>query len=605
MSSTVRIQVLNGICETSSDTFGSLYLPWIASKDGYCYIGRQKSEVQYVLDIVRDCSQELTDMRHLESLFLFGILRSFKPADQVVLLNVGGALFHLRKIVANRIPYLASFLRWHMSAGADDKPLIDLSDILIDRNPDKFAKLLSFVEVYGESPHELQKIKTEASFFGVHCDPRLCFLCRKQHQTDDEAIPLCSYSHKVCSTCFCEECCSVCLQTFSCSETMNEADEANLSQSLLSFPQPSVTNGIVALVAKGAQDMHITDPFSLQYSVHRTSRRRVTTSSFTYDTQSLQKTSSEVWESVLRQNCDMIGDSWLYIDLDVSKIDLPQDMWGLCRIVDLLQISIGGQVIEEITYAVMYVLTRIGEQAPPVIEPINDTTTRLVFPVSCFWWKMMGTKLRLVGLLHHDVKITLKLSALTQKAARKVKLVTTSWFLNTAERRSVALCAAEDLIVLHNSINFKIKTSEQTESMHCQNLSGMFHHAVKDMILVVRPTTQIHTGNTGPARLINIELNGEVHLSLDGLFSRKILAKHLYGADVLEDEFVYFLPFDTRVRRRDFGDSVIADSTVNLSRIEKVEMRLVLLPGEYDCYLIARHINILQYMSGMAGKKFM
>lgn len=601
--------MLDGVCETSSETLGRLHLPWIARADGYCYIGRQKTEMQYVLDLVRDCSQEVTDMRYLESLFLFGFFRSSEPCDQVVLLNIGGTLFHVRRIVANRIQYLDSFLRWQMSIAADDmsradtEPLIDLSGILIDRNPDKFQTLLTFVEIYGETPHNLQKIQTEASFFGVNCDPRLCFLCRKQYQTDDEAMPLCAYEHKVCSTCFCEECCSVCLQPFVNTEKMNEADVSQSNDSLLMFPQSSETNGLVALIAKGSQDMHITDPYNLQNSIHKTSRKRVTSSTFTYDTQCFEKNEGRgIWELQLRKNCDMLGDSWLYVDLDISQHDLPRDLWGLCRMVDLLQISIGGGVVEDITYAVLYGLTRIGEQAEPVIEPISDTKTRLVFPLSCFWWKMMATKLRLVGLRYHDVKVTLKLSG---PIAIDVKLVTTSWFLDTAERRSVAQNAVEELVVLHNSISFDINITEERDPMHCQNLSGVFNHAVKDMLLVVRPKRHLNnTGNTGPVRLINFELNGTVHLSLDGLFSRKILAKHLYNTDVPADEFIYFIPFDTRVRRRDFADSIIANSTINFSRIEKLELRLVLLPGEYDCYLIARHINIMRYVGGMAAKAF-
>lgn len=144
----VEVELLDGSCFTTSNTLGQLSIAWATIKrpDKY-YIGRTKAEFEYVLDLVRGGSEEMTDTSYLEAMFLYGLFRG--EPERVLLLNVGGTLFHMREAVAHRIPYLDSIIRWQDDTS--EHCLLDHSKSFLDRNPSKFQQILAYVEVYGSN----------------------------------------------------------------------------------------------------------------------------------------------------------------------------------------------------------------------------------------------------------------------------------------------------------------------------------------------------------------------------------------------------------------------------------------------------------------------
>lgn len=547
---TVIIELLDGTCETSELTLGHLDTSWAWNKGDRLYIGRQKAELQHVLDMIRDSNTEMTEMDYLESLFLYGLVKSSALPSGVLLINVGGTLFHIRKAVAERIPYLDSLLRWH---GEND---IDYRHILIDRNPYKFQIVLSFVEIYGSTPATLKTALTDADFFGVQHDVDLCFLCRKAN--NDDCSMACLYGHRTCASCRDEQQCRICLQTLSESKIA----DWNLGQ----YPAMSAGSALLSLNAVGI-------------GAHNAEHK-----AFTFNSHQLCKARGK-WNLSFLHNCDMVGDCWLYVDFSHSAEKFPTDLWSLCNLVRNIDITMGSS-IESITGPTLFALTVIRDVPPPLLEPLNSSSSRLVLPVRSHWWNQPGCKVPLISRIM-NVEIGVVVDPAWNAAA--VSLIESEWCLDIFERHRVASTPQNNISVFHDCSSFKAKGSTQT-FVHRHLLN--FSHPTKDLIIIVRPYQKVEAHGTGPLRLLQLVFHGTVHMSLDGLFSRKVLSRHLYGINDIED-LVYFLPFDYQAT---------PGCTCNLSRIDRIQLQLTLLAGEYDIFVIARHLYMMGYFSGMAHR---
>ena len=602
MSKSVRIDLLDGSCETSFETYGRLQVPWAKIDVTGFYIGRPKAELEHALDMLRDCDDEMTEVEYMESMFLYGLASQYAQPLKVVLVNVGGTLFHMRLAVAQRMPYFESLLRWREET---ETFLIDCSDTLVDRNPVRFQKVLTYVEVYGAAPQLLKLASKDATFYGVQHDTNLCFLCRKApinntENSGDTPVPVrrCPCGHKVCASCENDQQCSICLQSLvTCGAVEEEEEGAPEITYGSDYPKvSSSSNALLSLVAQGAQDNLLTQ--APEITIHKTSHKQVTRSVFTYHTNSFTYTVG-TWTLSIPRGSDMLGDSWIYLDFHACISDFPKGLWDICQIIGSMTVLIGGFPIETLTGPMLFALIRMGDAAAPVVEPLDDRHTRVVFPWMCFWWCVQGKKIPLVALQFHEV--CLKLQPVDAWRATDCHLVSAAWYLDSAERRKIAVNPRSDIIVLHDSLTFSA-TGTVMNYVHHERL--VFNHPTKDLILVVRPRCPVHAFHTGPVRLLELDFNGQTHMSIDGLFSRKILGEHLYHTEP-KDDYLYFLPLDTLVKRKDYSSGgPIAHTTCNFSRIDSVVLKLTMLPGDYTIYLIARHINEIKYISGMAGLAF-
>lgn len=578
-----------------------------------CYIGRSNTEVQYVLDMLRDNDYTITDPKYLESMFLYGLLQLDDTLSEVMLVNIGGSLFHMRVLVAKRIPYFRALLEWP-GGERDQSFLFDYSKTLIDRNPYKFVNILNYVEVYGSSEELLMTVSRDAAFFNIQHDPDLCFLCR-QDKAETSQLPC---GHRGCKTCQNQERCNVCLnQSLEQDSEMSEMSEMS---NMPSYPKWSITNGCVALVAKGAQDDHLTRLGSSQglKTIHTSKWCSLSRSNFTFGTHACTREISGAWSLTIPRDCDLLGDCWICLDFETPSHNFPQDLWDLCHIISTIEVISESTIFVNITAPILFAMVSIGEIPPPVIEPLNSKCTRLVIPLLSFWWRLPGSKLRLISMQHMYpvLRVSTSNSARSRWKAESCLMVCTKWFVDDNERRCMAQTSYQDPIVLCSAMRFE--TSGSTQFVHKEYL--YFNHPTKDLIIVVRPhevlpdphsskeTYNSETwGMTGPLRLVEIQ-SYERHmlLSLDGLFSRKILGDHMYEIKQQSDHYLYFLPFDSLVRRQDLVSQAgpLTISTCNFSRIDSLTLHLTLLPGKYDIHVISRYINILHYSSGVCGIKY-
>lgn len=570
----VKVDLLDGSCFTASSTLEQLNIAWAMVKEpGLYYIGRSKAEFEYVLDLVRDGCEEMQDLSYLEAMFLYGLFKS--DPERVVLLNVGGIMFHLREAVAHRIPYLDSVIRWH-----EDSPgqlLLDYSSLFLDRNPNKFQKVLSYIEVYGSNVANLSACRKEATFFGVLDDKNLCFVCRKAPIC--RTCPMhCPNGHQVCQECIGHQKCKVCFETLlkmehsvyvPCFDDHEQMREAN------------------ATLEEGNEDMYLTHQPMI--TIHQNSHRKTTKSAFTYKSMHFHQSEKTLWTLDIQQCCDLLGDCWLQVDYDEPAESMPADLWSQCQMLESMQLSWKNQVLETISGATLFALCSIRDIHNLILEPLSSQRTRFIVPLCFYWFSQNGQKLPVKTLIS-KYKIDLHVSS--EQLPSCCSLTMTCWSLTVPER-SKLLQPKEQIIVMHDSINFSVKNLA-SNFVHSQQLP--FKNPTKDIIVIVRPRNEPLTEKPlSPVGLLEIILDGNICLSLNSIFSSKVIGKSLYHID--NGEFIYFLPFDIILKRSDAGGSQAA-STCNFSLYKSVELRMTLAAGDYDVFVVARNINVLRFVEG-------
>lgn len=512
----VEVLLLDGVCITTQETLGRIRLPWLlTTAQGQRYIGRPKSEFEYVVDLVRNGDEVLQDDCHHEARFLYGL--DGRWPGPVILLNVGGMLIHLREAVARSIPYLDAAIRWQTCSSN-----LDLSDQFLDRNPTKFRALLECVES-GATVSDPGVIK-EAMFWGV-----------------DVSSP-------------------------------SPAPQAALSQAL-------PADATVALMACDFQDPYLHgDPY---VTVHRQKDpQRAPKSAFTFQTVRLQPSGS-MWKTTIPMSCDGLGDCWLNLDLPVALQDIPSDLWGRCRMVDKVTITLDGYS-QETTGATLFTLMTMTRLHEAMVMCAGADVARLVIPLPTYWWNLMGVKPPL-KMLQGPCTVTCHMAS--PWALVEASLTYTAWCYSNLDKKDQGSVT----VVMHDTASFC--TAFCTSSfVHSQTL-GLHGHTRQIAVLV-----RGRQGQTNPVMRLDLLLNGTIHMSVDGGFAGRVLPRHLYGVDNTQP--LYILPFDYRSPEPAFV--VSACSMKNLA----VELRLELLPGQYDVFVTALVVNMVRYVNRRLGVMF-
>lgn len=484
--------------------------------------------------MLRNGDDELTDPSYHEALSLYGLLESDFP-QRVILLNVGGELFHFRESVGRKIPYLDSKLRWLEDDSED--ALLDFSKSFLDRNPSKFRNILAYVE---NSRHEkivYDKLGREATFYGIEYDDAFV--------TDGDID----------------------------GDTDGDRDKYKLTEASAK-PMMSV----------GPQDAALNIYNSPQATIHKSCEKRLTKSAYTYNTFDMKKSdTSDGWQLLLTQKHDLIGDCWLNLDLQVSLDDFPTSLWDQCHIIDKIDVKID-EVSEILTAPALFILMIIEKKAMTVSVVHNNV--RMTVPLYTYWWRTMSKKLP-VSSLRSVCSITCTVNTVKITAC---SLTCTCWSLSQEERR-MFLQSMQYKVLMHDSVTFHTQSHGET-FIHDQQLP--FENPTKDVIVVVRP--RYHQDGSDPVLKMELLLDGQVCLSLDGVFARTLLAQHLYG--IHNTDLVYFLPFD-----HSYGHSsqTFDTSTCNLSQFKSVHLRMTLLAGQYDVFVMSRFVNLIRMTYGRIG----
>ena len=572
-----KIDLLDGSCFTTFSTLEKVNIEWAMVKEpGLYYIGRTKAEFEYVLDLVRDGCEEMQDTSYLEAMFLYGLFKGDR--ERVLLLNVGGIMFHLREAVAHRIPYLDSVIRWHEDSSGQS--LLDYSSLFLDRNPSKFKQILYFVENYGCEAADLSTCRKEATFFGVLDDTNLCFVCRKAPVC--KSCPMyCPCGHQVCEECIGNDRCKVCC------ETLLQMEQAISMPFCDEHQQMREAN---ATLEEGPADIYLTHQPMI--TIHQTNHRKATKSAFTYKNVSFMQCGPTHWTLGIPKCCDLLGDCWLQIDYDEPIESFPADLWSQCQMIVNMRVSWQDDELEMISGATLFALCSIRDIHNIITEPISGQSTRVIIPLCFYWFGQNGQKLP-VKTLTSNYKLDLHVSS--EPLPSSCSLVMTCWSL-TDQEKSRLLQPKEHLVVMHDSIQFAAKNLD-SNFVHSQQLP--FTNPTKDIMVIVRQRNVISTEkNSSPVGLLEIILDGKIWLSLDSIFSSKIIGQSLYQIENCES--IYFLPFDLILKRSDANGSKVA-TTCNFSLYKSVELRMTLAAGEYDVYVVARNINVIRFMEGQLG----
>lgn len=501
----VEVQLLDGVCQTTRETLERVRIPWmVAGRRNY--IGRQKVEFEYILDVVRDGDEGISDPAFYEAGILYGLFQ--EPTGRVVLLNVGGVLFHLREAVARRIPYLDSTIRWHHEKAVAG--YIDLSKTFLDRNPTKFVGLLAHVESGVDTSWAVKK---EALFWGVDCaEPQ------------------------------------------ECRPVIDAAGDAGPVMNAVSFADAVLSD----------------DP---TVTVHRRNFVRKSRSAFTFHTVRQQPRDGR-WEAVITKADEGLGDCWLQLDLRVRFEELPTDSWGLCCIVQKVDVKLD-YCSESFSGPDLYMFLVINRIARPTVVATSADTCRLTIGLPTYWWRALWIK-PAVHLVMDGCVITSAISPEWEVVAAAV--IYTSW---QRLYQRVEDMRAGGIMLRHSTTQMTVNC-QAPDVTYCHPL--LFKNPTKDIIVAVTG------GRCDPVLSIELVLDGRVYMALDGTFSRTVLAQHMY--DIADNrEPVYFLPFD-------FGttDPVYNTSTCNLSQCKDVHLKLRLLPGQYTIFIMARSVNEVRHI---------
>ena len=188
-------------------------------------------------------------------------------------------------------------------------------------------------------------------------------------------------------------------------------------------------------------------------------------------------------------------------------------------------------------------------------------------------------------------------------------------YLDTAERRVIAAnTTLSQVVCCHDVARFSASSQTEAEAYTESYSLRNFSHPTKDLLVLVKPAagaanmnclTDTGFSSAGPVVRIALNLNGHVHMQLDGLTSRQLIKAALYGNPVsasTEDEaFIYFMPFSLAL-----GDDNETDgSSINFSRIDHPELQLTFVGGcSYEVTVLQRNFNMLRYHHGYAALAF-
>ncbi len=238
-----------------------------------------------------------------------------------------------------------------------------------------------------------------------------------------------------------------------------------------------MSGGLMQIVAKGAQDTHLTsDP---EITFFKAMHRRHTN----FSVESIEQTFDGVVNpngrvsATIARNGDLVHRMWLEITCDDPSNHTPF-AWDS---IENVSIEIGGTMIDTHTGRWLQMWYELTEKDSWFRDECltKGTNKTLRIPLSFWFCKEAGQALPLIALQYHEVKLIVNFSNRMHESAM-VKLWVDYIYLDTAERRRFARADHEYLIE-------QVQTTgiEKLNSSNNAKIELDFNHPVKELVWTV------------------------------------------------------------------------------------------------------------------------
>ena len=372
--------------------------------------------------------------------------------------------------------------------------------------------------------------------------------------------------------------------------------------------------GLMQLVAYGAQDIYLTG--NPQITFFKVVYRRHTN----FAIEAIEQTFNGVaaigskFTVTIARNGDLLYRVYLDTVLAVAGIDNQADINTGFKLIDYVEVEIGGQVIDKhygewlaIWCDLSHTADKLNLLKLLVDHGVSASATPHTYIPLQFWFnRNPGLALPLIALQYHEVKLNIQLRSASALAAlvdasgvysiSSLSVYCDYIFLDTDERRRFAQVSHEYLI---EQVQF---SNDLTSAAGSNQHDLRFNHPVKELVWVNEASTEF--GSTPVAGVSTstlqdalIQLNGHDRFKRrngDYFFNVQRYESHT-GAGRLTTVNIYSFGLKPEEHQ--------PSGTCNFSRIDNAIINYNLTVGSPDVIfrMWAVNYNVLRIMSGMGG----
>lgn len=341
-----------------------------------------------------------------------------------------------------------------------------------------------------------------------------------------------------------------------------------------------MTNGIVQLVAIGAQDVHLTgDP---QVSFYKSAFKRHTNFSIFQKKQIFQGSPRPGGMSTVR--VERVGDLLNYMSLSVTLNGVSQLISDWSDVIEYAELLIGGQVIDkqdvEFTEEIAIdLMSTTSAKSYPASLHGGVGSSSLFYPFRFFFCENWQSSLPLVALQYHDVEIRIKWSS-SFNSSYMCTMNNAYISLDTEEREWFATTPHE---ILMFQVQKSVPSNEKIQELY-------FNHPVKFLASSNTTTNSL----VSLVSDIKIEANGveitEFNKSAPFYTAIPCYYHTDYSSSNAETLFVY--PFCLNTAK------LQPTGSLNFSRLDSFKIHCT---HNITRPIYAVNYNILRIQNGMAG----
>lgn len=402
-----------------------------------------------------------------------------------------------------------------------------------------------------------------------------------------------------------------------------------------------MTGGLMQLVAYGAQDMYLTgNPqitfFKVVYKRHTNFAIESIEQAYNGNIAFGQR-----FQCTIARNGDLITNIFFEILLkySLSYITQPQNLYYGFKLIDYVEVEIGGQIIDKHYGEWMALWCELTLSNSDFLQRLVGgrglNTNKVSVPLQFWFCRNPGLALPLIALQYHEVKLNIQLVSsvnlppviVNNNVELQEIIVFNIWcdymFLDTDERRLFAQVSHEYLIE-----QLQVLQTTSVESVYNTDMYGIgftnmnvtlrFNHPVKELLWILITEADSVIQNWDSYITVNtakLQLNGQDRFKLrDGTYftdvqryqyhsttSNPKLTPHIYSFGLKPEEHQ---PSGTCNFSRIDNAQLVLQYGANIA-YQQVNMNTYGQPAIMGQPLVfrvyAQNYNVLRVMSGMAG----
>lgn len=583
----IDIKLINGSYKCLHSTIEGV-LNFHKENNNKYYIGRTYEGISSLIKYIRG---ELIDfpLEHIEELFIHDILKISENVPIIVILNIGGIIFHIRKDVLLRSNYFKSFLKWNspINTEINDTYYIDLTDKYIDRDPELFLKVMKYIEnPYCNNLDDIPKQVQD--YYGISEMSDYCLLCDSRN----------SDIYMICNDCLVRnKDLNIYIPTLPCKQNKyNENEITNIPNYISIRPLMDNIANYIGITRRNIQNLIFDDTslFPHNNSIYKHQGYiRYPPSSTSFVILKCSHMDNNLWDFKYEYdngnlNFHILGDSYFIVDINtcISNQDIFYD------VIDKFTLYINDDIIDTYSSNILRIMqNKYKEQIKfTYYKKDSNIYTRVIYPLYFFYYKTPELYLKKLTLREQNITLSLHISNIYINNIIDVSLQSMHIYLDNNEIRHIREHPHghpyEHVVFLHQ---------EQCESFVVENdiddiiiplhLKGI----CEDIILYLKPQDSIELYE--PIEDISLLIDGQVYTSLVGYISRNVIANDIYGIPNNKD-YIYYIPFNTEIKNKKMI------STFNFDENLDSQLHLRICKGSYKLIITNRYCNVLRVTNG-------